>query len=170
MLMDELTIQVIAIGGIFTLAFVVTGVILLIKMPRGKVAEVEVVPDHPFELACAPANGKHYKLWVRYSAAYDLGPDGGFGITLDLDGKVGDEVVLDHPLGIGGDQAPEVELVQNTEMFAKRNRGPGGGTRAATMMLYDLGPRPRGSEIVIRGTVTARPATTVLGLKLWIAR
>ncbi len=169
--MEAWTIQLIAIGGIFTLAFVVTGVILLIKMPRGKVAETEAIPGQPFELACAPANDKPYKLWVRYSAVYDTSdPDGGFGITLDLDGKVGDEVVIDHPLGIGASQPRGVELIQNMEMFARKNRGPGGGSLAATMMLYELGPRPRGSEIVVRGTATAQPGTTVLGLRLWIAR
>lgn len=170
--MDTATVTLLSIAGFFVLAIIITGGILLFWMPRKKVAQVQVAPDEPFELACFLPDDRPHKLWVRWSAAYLNEPEQGigFGITFDLHGKVGNELLIDRPLGVGGIQPPGVTVVRGPLFGVIQNKRLDRGSTAASKVLLELGPRPRNSDVVIRGTVRIASGTTLKKLKLWIGR
>ncbi len=170
--MDTEIILIVVIAGFFVLAIAMAVGMLLVLGPKKKVAEVQVEPDQPFELACILPDDRPHKLWVRWSAKYLNDPqnDIGFGITFDLDGKVGDEVVIDRPLGIGGIQPPGVHVVRGPLFGVIEGGNRDARSTTASKVLCELGPRPRGSDVSIRGKATIATGTTLKKLKLWIGR
>ena len=170
--MGTTAIVILVILGFTLMAGTAVGMVLAFGAPRGKLDEVQVELEQPFELACVLPDDRPHKLWVRWSAKYEksLEPGIGFGLTFDIDGKVGDDVVIDHPLGIGGVQPEGVEIVRGPQFWSSTGGGINRGSTTASKVMCELGPRPRGSAVVIRGTANAAPGTYLKKLKLWIGR
>ena len=156
--------------GIFAFVIVLVGIYVLRRMPRGKVAEVAVGPGESFELRAAPADARSYKIWARYDMAW-TGTQHDNGLSFRFEATVDGAVVLDRFIGLGRMTMDDPgDYIDPTPMLARSSRSPSGYSEAATIQVFDLGPRVAGSELVVRGSVVPSQGTTLAAVTVFLAR
>jgi len=162
--------QTILVLGIIVATFLVIGIAVLFFIPRGKVAEILAQPSVPFELRCAPANDKPYRLCTRYSLTWTEGRKTSYGLACEISAEVDGNHVLTEVVGVGPRQVKPTTAQAGTEYLTSSRRSPTGHARSSTVVLAALGERPLNSEIAVRGTITASDNLMVRSLKVYIAR
>lgn len=162
--------QAILVVGLILGIFLVTGLVIVFFMPKGKQAEVMAAANEPFELECVPADGKRYNLYARYKLTWKEGGRRGYGLVFDLVVRVDGEVTYDKKLGIGRDTPVSNDYVSNAEYFTSSGRSSDGYHRTATMKILDLGPRQPHTQILVTGKVIPVHDTSARPTKLYIAR
>lgn len=149
---------------------VLAGGIVLLLMPRGKRAETLVEAGDSFELQCAPADAKQYKLYARFGVEWEQGGEQDYGLIFELKVRVAGRLVHRGKIGVGRDTPDDVEYPSGIQFFGSSGHGSEGNYHKATVRLLELGPRAANSPILVTGNVTAAPATTARPTKIYIAR
>ena len=170
-------------------AVVAVGVIItyLRMAPRGEAASAEVSPGEPFSLEAAPEDGRVYKLWLSYSLSWPGVRKRGYGLFLDLDVEVNGSTVRSGRLKMGSDavsaedrqkilamgrgrmKLPDDVIFPNQVKCSRGRRG-GVSYEKATCAICETGPRPDGSRISVRGTITSTEKTEIHSLRVFLAR
>jgi len=154
---------------------VVVGIYVIVRMPKGKKAQMLVAPDLPFELRCAPPDDKPYKVWVRYKVAFTQLPDldfsgsEHFGLIFDVKVTARNRSVLERPVHLGARGTERACRISPDEFFTGTSRNGSDYVRAGTFALAEIGEREMGSEIVVSGTIRPTEGTTVKLLKVYVA-
>jgi hypothetical protein len=151
------------------------GIYVLIRMPKGKKAQMLVAPDLPFELRCAPPDDKAYKVWVRYRVAFTASPDVGargdrqFGLVFDVNVTAGKRTVMEEPVCLGAMGPKGVKRIVPDEFFTRTRRMRWDYVRSGTFALAEMDEREMGSEIVVKGMIRPDKSTAVDMLKVYVA-
>lgn len=157
---------------IIGLVTVVVSVWLILRMPRGRVGEVSVQPSVPFELRCAPANAKSYRIGLDYVLRVTGRDDRRFGLACQLTAAVHGQQVLEEVVGVGYRARAVMPITKERDLIlsGSTTRSSGYVDISRTAMLVGLGPRAHGSEIVIRGVISTTDNVQVGSLHLFLAR
>jgi len=151
------------------------GIYIVIRMPKGKKAQMPVEPDRDFELRCAPPDGKPYKVWVRYKVAFtavqglDFSGSEHFGLIFDVKVTGGSRTVMSEPVGLGARGTAGVRRISPDEFFTGTSREGNDYVRAGTFALAEADGREAGSEIVVKGAIRPTEGTAVRMLKVYVA-
>ena len=164
------------------LYFIVTAVILIgvgiyivIKIPKGKKAQVLVAPDLPFELRCAPPDAKAYKVWVRYKVAFtalpglDFSGSEHFGLIFDVKVTARNRTFMHEPVHLGARGTDRANRISPDEFFKGTSHEGGDYVRAGTFALAEVDEREMGSAIEVSGVIRPTDGTTVKILKVYVA-
>jgi hypothetical protein len=157
------------IGSIVVLAVSVGFIFFLWRVLGRKVAETPAYAGRPFEMRCAPDDDRRYRVYLRYDVLYPLTVEFDFGLVIRVQGFVDGQRVLDTMKGVGDKIPADVEKIR-WGSNSNSTYTPGKSNCEETVVLGDLGPRRRGSEIIVRGTIEPSPETEVVKLRLWVAR
>ena len=160
--------------------------VYLIMRPKGKAAEKTVHPGQPFEISAQPRDGRPYKFWVRYSITW-TGAKYGFGLVYDLEAEVDGSRVMQKQLRMGRSAVTDEDREKIMTMAGSERKLPDGvispnkvhfsggrhgGIRyeKATVPVYKIESRRKGSRITVRGSISPSENTNIESLQVFLAR
>lgn len=162
------------------------GTVYLIMRPKGRAEEKTVQPGQPFELSAQPQDGRPYKFWVSYSITW-TGVKNDFGLFYDLEAEVDGSRVMQKQLRMGRSAVTDEDRERIKAMARSERKLPDGvispnkvhfsggrhdGIRyeKATIPVYSIQSRRKGSRITVRGSISSTENTSIESLRVFLAR
>lgn len=128
-----------------------------------EIAGADVALGAPFELAYTPKSNEPHQLWLSYDVEYQ---GGDFRLQGPFTAQRGTEALGSWTLALGAEGGPIEGVSSRKSLKTTTVTRNDQGSMSSTVHLVEVAGSPAGEPVMIRGTWTPAPGTTVKALRL----
>lgn len=128
-----------------------------------EIAGADIALDAPFEVAYTPKSNEPHQLWLTYDVEYQ-GSD--FQLRGPFTAQRGTEALGTWTLALGAEEGPIEGVSSRKSLKTTTITSNDQGSMSSTVHLVELAGSTAGEPVMIRGTWTPAPGTTVKALRL----